>query len=232
MRGFLIFVLLGAVVLVGADLAARRYAEGRAATTLAGSLELEGNPEVSFEGFPFLVHAFRGSVPEVRADIGRLSVRDVALRDVRIVLRDVGFSFWELVSGNARSLRARSGTGQVRLTASALEELLRRSGQDPTVSIQGGDIKVRYGRGAPSRVVDPSVDGSVLVLAGRGTPAVTIDLPRVAEGVSYGTVQVDRGALVLSLELADSVLDLSHATTRPAASNSVRSDPVRVTARR
>ena len=65
MRKFVITLVVLAVLLVAADFGLRAYAESRAADAINSELGRDVQPDVSIEGFPFLLHAIQGSYPEV-----------------------------------------------------------------------------------------------------------------------------------------------------------------------
>ena len=64
-RKLLIGLVMLAALLVAADFGARAYAESRAATAVQTESRLATTPDVSIEGFPFLLHAATGEYPQV-----------------------------------------------------------------------------------------------------------------------------------------------------------------------
>ena len=65
MRKLLITLVVLAVLLVAADFGLRAYAESRTADAVQTELGTSARPDVSIEGFPFLVNAVRGEYPQV-----------------------------------------------------------------------------------------------------------------------------------------------------------------------
>ena len=65
MRKLVVAVIVLLVLLVGADFAARAYAESRTADAIRSEVGTDVTPDVSIEGFPFLWHAVQGSYPQV-----------------------------------------------------------------------------------------------------------------------------------------------------------------------
>ncbi|MCW2817305.1 MAG: hypothetical protein JWR42_92 [Marmoricola sp.] len=93
MRKLFWFLVVLAVLVVGADRLALNAAEGVAATSLQDSQRLSTKPEVDVTGFPFLTQFVRRHYDEVVVSDPRVRVgeqgRRVRLRDVRVVLLDV-----------------------------------------------------------------------------------------------------------------------------------------------
>jgi hypothetical protein len=117
--GFLVAVLVLAGV---GDALARSAAEKRAADHVQRSLDLDEAPEVSLGGWPFLVHALRGSFPTIEVTVGSLRARGVELEEVNVILQDVEVELDQILAGSAEGVRSKSGRGQAALTEESLEE--------------------------------------------------------------------------------------------------------------
>src|SRR3954462_6461830 len=83
-RKFLVTLLVLAALLVAADFGARVYAESRTASAVQAELGMSTAPDVSIEGFPFLLHAVRGEYPE--AVITASNIDNTLLPGIRAVL--------------------------------------------------------------------------------------------------------------------------------------------------
>ncbi|MFN2388202.1 MAG: DUF2993 domain-containing protein [Actinomycetota bacterium] len=223
MRTLLKLVAVLLVLGVGADIAARSYAQGRIASMLATSLELDADPEVEIGGWPFLTHALGGSLPTLEAGIGRLRVRGITLDDARIELRDVTFSPSRVLAGDTGSVRAANGTGRVVLDEQGLRELLAREGAPFTIAIERGRLTARSDELGRSMTADASIRGSALVIAlDEPLSDVTIDLPQVAGGITYRAVRVRDATLELELRLDRKALDLDAGSRRGSSTARAR----------
>ena len=151
-----------AVLLVAADFGARVYAESRAATAVQQELGTANRPDVSIEGFPFLLHAVQGQYPEVV--ITAPDVTNEALPGIRAVatLSSVALPLRDVINGDTSNLTARSTQLKVLVPLASLSAAL----------------------GRPNLTLSAAADGSVAVtttlpIAGRqipltGTAAVTV----------------------------------------------------------
>ena len=126
MRKFLVFLIVLAVLLVAADFGLRAYAESRTATAVQTELGTTAVPDVSIEGFPFMLHAVQGEYPQViitaaNIDNGLLpGIRaQLNLSTVTLPLRDA-------LSGNTAQLAAQSTMLQVLIPLTSLTAALNR----------------------------------------------------------------------------------------------------------
>ena len=126
MRKLLITLIVLAVLLVAADFGLRAYAESRTATAVQTELGTTAVPDVSIEGFPFMLHAVQGQYPQViitaaNIDNGLLpGIRaQLNLAQVTLPLRDA-------LSGNTSQLAAQSTNLQVLIPLSSLSAALNQ----------------------------------------------------------------------------------------------------------
>jgi hypothetical protein len=125
-RKLLITLIVLAVLLVAADFGLRAYAESRTATAVQTELGTTAVPDVSIEGFPFMLHAVQGQYPQViitaaNIDNGLLpGIRaQLNLAQVTVPLRDA-------LSGNTSQLAAQSTNLQVLIPLSSLSAALNQ----------------------------------------------------------------------------------------------------------
>ncbi|MGI8775200.1 MAG: LmeA family phospholipid-binding protein [Actinomycetota bacterium] len=196
--GFLVAVLVLAGV---GDALARSAAEKRAADHVQRSLDLDEAPKVSLGGWPFLVHALRGSFPTIEVTVGSLRARGVELEEVNVILQDVEVELEKILAGSAEGVRSKSGRGQAALTEDELNRVVARAGPAATVRLDGNQVFVEVeGREVPGRV---EVTGSQLVIRSKGLPdALRVELPGVIEGLTYEEVEVRDGRAHLSFGLS------------------------------
>jgi hypothetical protein len=123
-RKLLITLIVLAVLLVAADFGLRAYAESRTATAVQQELGTTAVPDVSIEGFPFLLHAVQGEYPQVivtaaNIDNGLLpgTRAELHLFTVTLPLRDA-------LSGNTSQLAAQSTMLQVLIPLDSLAAAL------------------------------------------------------------------------------------------------------------
>ncbi len=197
MRKFAVVLVVLAVLLVAGDFAARAYAESRASTAVQDELGTATTPDVSIEGFPFLLHAVQGRYPEVivtAADIDNATlpgVRAIAdLTGVALPLRDV-------LNQDTSALTAESTRLQALVPLASLSGALGRS--DLTLSAApDGSVSVATSVTVAGRRIPLTGTGAItisdntLTIAVRSltaadrdvTPAITDAADALAGGLS------------------------------------------------
>ena len=126
MRKFLVTLVVLAVLLVAADFGLRVYSESQTATAVQTELGLTTAPDVSIEGFPFLLHAARGSYPQVI--ISASNVDEGLLPGTRAVvtLAEVTVPLTDALTGNTSMLQAQSSVLQVLVPLTSVTAALGR----------------------------------------------------------------------------------------------------------
>lgn len=200
--GFLAAVLVLAGV---GDALARSAAEKRAAEHVRRSLDLDETPGVSLGGWPFLVHALRGSFPTIEVDAGSLRARGVRLENVAVTLEDVEVKLDQILAGSAEGVRSKGGKGVATLSEDELNRVVARAGPVATVRLEGDRAFVEAGgQEAPGTL---EVTGTELVIKSEGLPrALRIELPGVIEGLTYEAVEVRDGRAHLEFGLSSARL--------------------------
>jgi DUF2993 family protein len=210
-RKILVSLVVLAVLLVGADFAARAYAESRVADRLRTSLRLADSPRVTFGGFPFLTQLAAGSLSSVSLAAGRLTAGGVAFSHVSLTVHAVRFDVGDLLAGRAAAIHADTGDGTAAMSAEDATRALGAGAQDVTVSFVGdhavihspqlGDVRATVAVSGDTlrvRALDPA---DVL-------PPLTLSLPALVHGVRYRTARIADGQLLLSFDLDHPVLEV------------------------
>jgi len=124
-RKFLVFVLVLAALLVAADFGARVYAESRTADAVQAELGATSTPDVSIEGFPFLLHAARGEYPQVI--ITAANIDNTLLPGIRamLTLSTVALPARDALSRDTSNLTAQATSLQVFIPLSSLAAALQ-----------------------------------------------------------------------------------------------------------
>ncbi len=124
MRKLVVVLVILAVLLVGADFVTRAYAESRAATAVQNELGTVSAPDVSIEGFPFLLHAVRGEYPQVI--VTAADVRNSVLPGIRAVadLSTVTLPLHDVINQDTSTLTAQSTRLQVLIPLTSLSDAL------------------------------------------------------------------------------------------------------------
>lgn len=213
-----------AVLFASANLLAERVAEDLVADGVAREFELAARPDVDLTGFPILLRALRGDLPDVR-----FTASDVRTRELRITslvvslrsLRGVGSLF-----GGAYAIEVGTGTAEVTIDQAAVNALLRARGEEATVSIGNGRVVVRtkvrfFGTravvaGATVRLRDGALHitpiRSSIIVDGRPAPpalrdraareaTLRIDLPHLPGDVRPGDLVLTRGLVRMTASL-------------------------------
>ena len=172
MRKFLVTLIVLAVLLVAADFGTRAYAEYRTAAAVQTELGTTAVPDVSIEGFPFLLHAVRGVYPQVI--ITAAGIDNGLLPGVRAVLNlsQVTLPLGDALSGNTSQLAAQAATLQVLVPLTSLSAAL---GQPDLTLAAGLD-------GSLAVTTSVSVAGQRIPLEGTATITVADDTLTLAVG--------------------------------------------------
>ncbi|MBI4261116.1 MAG: DUF2993 domain-containing protein [Actinobacteria bacterium] len=202
MRKALVSLFLVALLLVGADLGLRLFAEFWVGRELRESLDLPDRPDVDLGGFPFLVHLVSASFPAVGVAIDGYEDGSLRIRRTEIELRDVDIPRSQLLSGSSGEIRAASGEGRALLTGPDVTAAFRSRGAPLTVSFRGSRAFVGV-EGLGEVEADVSLDGRSVVLAAADLPqaAYAFPLPAIVEGLRYRDVRVEQGMLVITVSL-------------------------------
>lgn len=124
-RKFLVILLVLAGLLVAADFGARVYAESRTASAVQAELGTTTEPDVSIEGFPFVLHAVQGEYPQVV--ITAANIDNTLLPGIRAVatLATVTLPLRDALAGDTSNLAAQSTSLQVLIPLSSLAAALQ-----------------------------------------------------------------------------------------------------------
>jgi hypothetical protein len=183
-RKLLITLVVLAVLLIAADFGARAFAESKTSTAVQGELALTAAPDVSIEGFPFLLHAVQGQYPQVviTAD----NIDNGVLPGMRAVanLYQVALPLQDAINGNTSNLTAGSTTVALLVPLTSLQAAI---GNNVTLSAApGGGLAVS---------TSVSVAGQQIALTGVATITVTDNTLTIGVG-SLAAAGVDLTPLI------------------------------------
>jgi LmeA-like phospholipid-binding len=208
MRASAIAVAVLVVLLLLADVGARRYEEARVASSIQKSLNLRAKPAVSLHGFPFLSEVVQGKISTGTVSASMIRQSSIRFSDVHLVLQDITFSVSQLLNGNLHAIHAVRGVGRAAVTAAALNSFLGAHGVPFDLGFEKGQTIARLGPlSAPIDVQLTLVDGTLRISAGP-LPAVAVPLPPLLRGITYGATRPGRGRLILNFRLDHPTLDL------------------------
>ncbi|SDI53580.1 LmeA family phospholipid-binding protein [Nonomuraea jiangxiensis] len=121
MRKLILFLIVLAVLLVAVDRVAVAGVERDLANRIAASVDLNSTPTVTIEGIPFLTQAVSGHYPEVRFDLGTLTMASVPIKDLRGAAYDVTAPLADVLQNRA-SVRARRVVVSGTLTRATIDK--------------------------------------------------------------------------------------------------------------
>ncbi len=160
------------LILVGADVAAKRVAEGRIETRAGAEVPGAGSVEAHIDSFPFLARLLvAGSAGDVDLRFQQVPTRAVRLSSVDLELRGVKVDRDALFSAEASVDSIEGGTMSAEIDAASLSRAL-----PVPVSIGGGEVRSRAGPLPVSARPAVGRDGA-LVLRFGGMER-TVSLPR------------------------------------------------------
>lgn len=219
-----ILVVILAVLFASANVLAERVAEDLVADGAVREFALAERPAVDLNGFPILLRALRGDLPDVRFTVRDLVAEDLRIRSLTVSLRALrgkGSLF-----GGPYAIEVGDGTADVLVAEAAVNAFLRAHGEEAMVTIGVGRVIVRTHiafrgrravvaratvrlRGNTVQVVpiadSLTVDGRPASRSMRDRAmrkaAVEIDLPALPGGVRPRTLTLVPGAVRLSASL-------------------------------
>ena len=187
----LVTVVAVSVILVAADLAARRYALGRVADELQQQYSLARPPEVGVAGGSFLWQAARGRFEDLAVDVDELDAQPLALTDVRVRVPQARVPTAVLL-GRPGTVDLSAGTVRAEAGYDALAAQVSTGGRDVVLTRAGEDVRAAT---------------TVRVLGLGVELAVTVH-PRLAgEAVRLDPVSATVGGAGVSLERAERLLE-------------------------
>jgi hypothetical protein len=104
-------------LLVVADFGAKAVAEGQVSKQMRARLQLQEDPQVTINGFPFLYQAATGDFSDVQLQANAMTVGQLHDVGLTAALHDARVSPTEVLTGAAKQLQVDEVDGQVRLTA-------------------------------------------------------------------------------------------------------------------
>ncbi|NMM82871.1 hypothetical protein B2J88_00555 [Rhodococcus sp. SRB_17] len=121
-------LIIGIVFLLGlglvADFGAAAYAEYRVSRELRAGASLDADPEVTFNGFPFITQALSGKYKDVYIRATGVQSNIVGEVTVEADLRGVSVPFTDLINGNVTQLPVDKLDGRMGINATDLGKLL------------------------------------------------------------------------------------------------------------
>lgn len=207
LRVFAIGLLVLVVLAVVGDIVARALAEGRLADTLQRELDLEREPSVGIDAFPFAVALVEGNIDTITIKTNGVVRDGLRLDSTVLTFKDVEFSLGQLLSGNRRRVTIGSGRGTARLSDDELTAALEDSGTPAQVEFRDGAVFVS------SDGVEGEVEGELAIDDGTLTilpasPPNGVELPELGGGVTYEDVELRGSTAVLTLAIDSRTVEL------------------------
>lgn len=222
MRKFLITLVVLAVLLVAADFGARAYAEYRAASAIQTEAGLPQSPDVSIDGFPFLLHAVQGSYPQVVVSTGDVGAGLLPGTQVRLTLTTVTLPLTDAMAGDTSRLTAQATTTQVVIPIAALqaampsEDVTLAAGPDGTLqasaTLNVAGVSIPVTGSAALSVADDQLTITVENLSAAG-----VDLTRAAQNAAAALAS----GLTTTIPLAGLPFTVTSGTVQAAGSDVV-----------
>jgi hypothetical protein len=203
--GLLVLIVLAVV----GDFVARALAERRLADTLQRELDLDREPSVGIDAFPFTVALVEGNIDTITIETNGVASDGIRLERTTLTFKDVEFSLGQLLSGDHRRVTFGSGRGTARLSDDDLTAALEESGTPAQVEFRNGAVFVSSDR------LDGEVEGELAIDDGMLTilPASAsqfdgIELPQLGGGVTYEDVELRGATAVLTLSIDSRTVEL------------------------
>lgn len=127
-----------------------------------------------------------------------------------LTLQVVSFSLSQLVAGGGTTIRAASGEGTAEFTQGDLNAALGAS-VPVTIRFKNGRVVVRASQGGQEFEATPSVSGGQLVPtpSQRSLPELSIELPKIVQGITYREVSIEGDTETLTFTLHRATFEIS-----------------------
>ncbi|NGY62165.1 DUF2993 domain-containing protein [Lentzea sp. NEAU-D13] len=199
----IITVLVLGVLLVAADFALAAAGEYQIAQRMREKLQLNEDPNVRINGFPFILQALRGDYTHVRIDALGVPIKDeqqgVDLRDLDIGadLRHTRVELADLLAGNVSKATIDEVEGSVKIKAPDLNRLANQVTPFDKLSIEPDN---RVATPTPADPLAPKTTAAIK-LSGQTNVA-----GKVVTLTAYGQIALVSGAIqinIANIELDD-----------------------------
>ena len=202
MRKFLILFLVAVVVLaVVADIFVKGLAEREVAAELSSALELDDEPEVEIESFPFLIAFAQGNFDAMTISSEDVEAGALRISEITLILEDVSFEPSEVIGGSTDEITIEGGSGSGVLTDQDLTRSLQSKGGEGSVTFSGGEAQMDTDAGSATATVEIT-DGVLGISTPDGVVSVTFRLPTLGGRVTYEGIEIEDGEAILDLGVA------------------------------
>jgi hypothetical protein len=202
MRKFLILFLIAVVVLaVVADIFVKGLAEREVAAELSSALELDDEPEVEIESFPFLIAFAQGNFDAMTISSEDVEAGALRISEIMLILEDVSFEPSEVIGGSTDEITIEGGSGSGVLTDQDLTLSFQSKGGEGSVTFSGGEAQVDTDAGSATASVEIT-DGVLGISTPDGVVSVTFRLPTLGGRVTYEGIEIEDGEAILDLGVA------------------------------
>ena len=152
------------LIAAGLDYGLRVWAGFWLGDRVQEALHLSKRPSVSFGGLLFTPQVARGNIDSATLEEDAFKVHGVAFTHARLTLDDVKFKTGKLLLHHRGVVTAASGGGVLAMTGAVLARAFKREGQDVSVTVARGHIRVSGG-GLPQAVTAEAAVQSAMDVA-------------------------------------------------------------------
>ncbi|MGH2793250.1 MAG: LmeA family phospholipid-binding protein [Actinomycetota bacterium] len=231
LRRIVYFLAIPILLFVGGSVVVESFAESQLANGMRSTLDLKERPSVQIESFPILYRVFQGRIPRVLVEAETFVIEGLEIAELTIDMEGVKTSFGTLVRQNRFDLTIEKGSGNARITQTAINAFLAREKKDVVVTLGAGEVvtvtadeviagtrhrfvatgKLKLGGRVltftPTRT---TMDGlpvpSALRPRARRETTFSVEIPKLPAGITASRVVVSEGQLALIANLDDFVL--------------------------
>jgi hypothetical protein len=196
----IITVLVLGVLLVAADFALAAAGEYQIAQRMREKLQLDEDPSVRINGFPFILQAIRGDYQHVRIDAYGVPIKNeqqgVDLRDLDISadLRHTRVELADLLAGNVSKATIDQVDGSIKIKALDLNRLANQVTPFDKLSIEPDN---RVATPTPAADADPKAPKTTAAIKLSGQTNVA---GKVVTLTAYGQIALVSGAIQINID--------------------------------
>lgn len=195
-----ITVLVLGVLLVAADFALAAAGEYQIAQRMREKLQLDEDPSVRINGFPFILQAIRGDYRHVQIEASGVPIKDeqagVDLRDLDIKadLRHTRVELADLLAGNVSKATIDEVEGSVKIKALDLNRLANQVTPFDKLSIEPDN---RVATPTPAADTDPKAPKTTAAIKLSGQTNVAGKIVTLS---AYGQIALVSGAIQINID--------------------------------
>ncbi|MVU76923.1 DUF2993 domain-containing protein [Nocardia sp. ET3-3] len=144
MRTLLILIVILVIAVIAGDRVAVVMAQNEIGRKIASEYNLPNQPSVAIGGYPFLTQAVAGKYGRIDIRIGDWSQKDMSVRDLDVVLKDVSASLDDLINNRTSNLVASTATATAVIPYETVQRFAPKEVESFSFGSEGLSVKGKF----------------------------------------------------------------------------------------